>query len=286
MEILFMQYNEVIYRLELTMGKCLVQAVINGLRQASIDATHGGSFACPINDNLIGEDNIVEIIVMPAMLESGQLAQVSDILVGGAIKIYETNEDDGSDNAPIVIERFDFANIITKRQREAYLNRTVLEDGELKEVPDISFPVDFGVEFDNKYFSFRNRFLESEIIDDKEMLLDYAEFLRDLIIKHDTSGLYREFKTKFDDYNIAYPKYAEDDEVTFPQFLNSEFFPGGPITDFERDDIGLKSWCEGRVWEIFVKPNQPLFITTGLNKQINEIDIFVGLVEGELKVIR
>jgi hypothetical protein len=99
-------------------------------------------------------------------------------------------------------------------------------------------------------------------------------------------ALYKEYKPKIDDYVIAYPQEFPDPQQSFDNLFRNDFFPGGAITDFKQDDIGLKPWCDGRIWEIFVKPDQEFFKNKGLDGDINSIEVFVGMVEGSLKIVR
>ena len=107
--------------------------------------------------------------------------------------------------------------------------------------------------------------MDAPQIDDDERLLSYAEHLLKLIRDKNSKALYNEFLPKLEDYSIAYPDFREDDSVVFPAFLEKEFFQGGPLADYKRKEIGLNKYCDGRVWEIFIKPNQELFKTAGLS---------------------
>ena len=69
--------------------------------------------------------------------------------------------------------------------------------------------------------------------------------------------------------------------------MQSDVYPAGVISDYERDDIELVSHAGGRLWELR-RPGGPELIATepdGGGAQF-AIDIFVGRVAGELKVVR
>jgi len=277
-----------IYYLELTMRGCRVQSFVNGLPLSDNDAKAGAAFGSPFNANLVGKDNQVRIVVLPTPYDSGEVSTLEDVVVLGAVKKYGPDEIAGPESGD-VIARFDFAEVIEKRkkeQEERLGSVGAISPEEREALLMVTFPLEHTISFDNEGPAFPNRFLEADIIDDEERLLRYAKQLLALMKNREAEGLYREFKPKMDDYNVAYPTEATDDAVAFPQFLQEQFFPDGPITKIEKEEIGLRRWCEGRIWELYVKPDQALFSTSGLNAQDFEIQVFVGLDHEELKVIR
>jgi hypothetical protein len=63
----------------------------------------------------------------------------------------------------------------------------------------------------------------------------------------------------------------------------------GPFFEFDREDVVLNKWAEGRVWEINVDRAEGLEDTFFLARADGEVwtmDVFVGKVDGELKVVR
>jgi hypothetical protein len=128
--------------------------------------------------------------------------------------------------------------------------------------------------------------LEGPTINSEQRLRDYAAHLRSLVAREQAEALAQEFKPKLDDYSTLHPDSGKNFVEEFPQFLREEFFPGRPITGFDRSDVGVRSWCEGRIWELFVKPDQPFLKTKGGDGASNEIPVFVGEVDGALKVVR
>lgn len=121
---------------------------------------------------------------------------------------------------------------------------------------------------------------------DEKALLDYAEKLRDIIAKQDLAALWAEYKPKVDDYTLAFPQEFPNPRNWFTDFFKNDFFPGGPITNFKRDDIALRPWCDGRVWELYVKPAQKFFVNQGLDGDINSVEVYVAMVDRQLRIIR
>jgi len=264
-----------VYSMELYASKCIFEITANGLFLFHKNAANGRSISYPLNTELIGKDNVVNITLLPTVLENGQISRLEDINISGTIKRYGEDDFTGPETGQL-LTKIDFTDVITKSKA---LSFKITDPSKL-------FPLSKEFKFDNDELSFRNRLLEAPIIIDEKMLLAYAEKLRDIIARQDVEELYKEYKPKLDDYTIAYPKQFPDPKQWFIDFLKNDFFPGGPITDFKRDAIGLKSWCGGRIWEIFVKPEQEFFRNKGLDGDINTMELFVGMVDNSLKILR
>lgn len=271
--------------LELRFRGATVQVVANGLKFARIDGGSGGTSSKPLNTHLVGENNDVTIRVAPDKLDSGEVSTVSDVTLVGTIKTYSSDGVVAPEKGD-VLKEFDFDEIVAERQQELaeQFDPTGVE-GE-PSPPEVTLPVEHSITFDNTGTSFRGRLMEGAEITDKRRLRDYAERLRSLLANQRAEALAREFKPKLDDYSTLHPDSGKNFVDEFPQFLREEFFPGSPITEFGRSDIGLNSWCEGRIWELFVKPDQPFFKTKGAGGTSNEIPVYVGEVDGALKVVR
>lgn len=280
-----MPSSQPIYNLEMTMRGCKVLATLNNLPLVDSNAGAGASFGSPLNSKLVGNDNRLRIVALPALLESGQISQVPQVVLYGTVKIYGPDDISAPENG-VVIKTFDFREVIVERRRKLALEKKApLTDSSLNAMPVI-FPLELEVEFDNVGPAFAERFMQGAIIQDEQRLLDYAERLRDLMKQKAYDDLYTEFQPKFEDYNLAYYRGNLDRKPVFIQYLKEKFFPSGPLLDFERDDIILKRWCDGRVWQLLIKPDLSFFKTAGMDGMIYELEIFVGMVNGALKVIR
>jgi len=149
------------------------------------------------------------------------------------------------------------------------------------------FPLSATYSFDNDNLSFKNRLIDAKPIKDEKMLVDYVEYLRNLMQKKDIAGLFEEYKYKLQDYDLAFPQDAEsDNKAWFIELMENRFFPSGPVDDFKREEIGCISWCEGRIWELFLKPDRALWSTRGINGKRIKIEVYAGLVEDKIKIIR
>ncbi len=252
------QSGKPIYTIDITAENCEVNALLNGFPVYNLMAKYKTNFAKPVNSVLIEKRNSLSITLTPLV----DLHNLNNIeldkkpVISGSVKIYQQGQISAPENGKKIlnIDQTDLAG-------QYY--------------------------FDNEMLSFRNTFLESPKIEDKTSLLNYAEKLLNLLKSQDAEALLHEFRPKLVEMAKAY--YKDTDEVLtgFTEFMTNDFFESQPITKFLREDIFLKPWCDKRIWEISVLPNDNLF-STEPDEDDNEytIRIFVGLVEGKLKVVR
>jgi len=274
-----------IHYLELRFRGSTVQVVVNGLKLVRLDGGTGASSSRPLDTHLVGENNEVTIQIAPDELDSGEVSTVSDVTLVGTIKTYSSDGVVAPEKGD-VLKEFDFDKIVAQRQEELaeQFDPTGVE-GE-PSPPEVTLPIEHSFTFDNTGASFRERLLEGTEITDEQRLRDYAERLLSLVSEKQAEALAQEFKPKLNDYSTLHPDSGKNFVEEFPTFLREEFFPGRPITEFGRSDVGLRSWCEGRIWELFVKPDQPFLKTKGVDGTSNEIPVYVGAVDGRLKVVR
>jgi hypothetical protein len=265
-----------IYYIQLFAKKCIVEVIVNGLLVTKSNAKNGSSLNYPINTELIGLGNEVKISVYPTLLDSGEITNYKDVAITGTIKKYSPTDVVCPESGDLITE-FDFTNEILQKDMDAL---------SIKELKDL-FPITKNIIFDNEDISFRSLFLESQKITDTKMILDYGEYLRDLLKNKDVEKLFYEYRHKLQDYKTAYESEQFNDIGDFfVQFMEGDFLPGGPVTNFKRDDIGLRSWCGGRIWELFIKPDREFFSNIGLDGDINTVEVFVCLIDNKLKIIR
>ncbi len=134
---------------------------------------------------------------------------------------------------------------------------------------------------------FQSPLLVGVVLEDEEAIRNYGRNLLSLVEKEEIDSLVKAFAPKHKDFESAYFETPGVSKEEFSNYLSSMFFPGEPATKIALEMIGVKPWCEGRVWEVFILPNSPLLTTNG-NDELPPLSIrvFVGEVDGELKVIR
>jgi hypothetical protein len=263
-----------IYNLEIFISKCIVEIQMNGLLLMRADAKLGTSLTYPLNTELTDENNLT-LVMYPVLLETGLPSVPTDINIEGGIKRYGVGEYTGPEFGELLV----------------HLNAEELQarySSDMYSLQDLAaaFPLKLSYAFESEGVSFKKRLLEADKITDKNKVLQYAVTIRDLLAKQDLNGLYREYEPKLDDYAIAYPGELPDKRAWFDNFMKNDFFPGGPVTGFAPDDIEARPWCDGRIWEVFIKPYTPFFTNAGLDGSINSIEMFVGVVDGKLKIVR
>jgi len=266
---------EPFYYLEVFANNCIIEITVNGLFLARSDAKNGSSLNYPFNTELIGKGNTVSITAIPTLLDSGAISLFSDVVINGALKKYQPGDITGPESGEI-IAAIDFEEVKSEKSKDVTGLAALAA----------LFPLQKSYVFDNETLDFKNRLVDAPVISDKEKLFDYGIFLRNLLERQDLNGLCKEFEPKLKDYGITYPNDLPDPIKWFKDFMTTDFFPGGPITGFSRDAIGLRSWCDGKIWELFIKPTTQFFSNRGDDGDINSIEIFVGLVDDQLKIIR
>ncbi len=263
-----------IYYIEISANTCTCKISINGLSIEELNATKVGSVQYPCNTELIGKTNKVEVEVMPASLD---MTTLDKIKVEGLIKKYSPTDMIGPESGEI-ISRF------TLEQKIAEIKEDPVK---LLKIADL-VPFKISSEFDSDdAASFENRLIKTKPIENEETLKDWAIAFRSLLERRDIEGLYSLYEPKLLDYDIAYPEQKEaDNHLWFENWMKNKIFPQTPFTGFKRDDIVVKKWCEGRIWEIKLKDGLALWRTEGLNGSRTKIQIYVGLVDGKIKIVR
>lgn len=303
------------YYLKLNVQDARVQTTVNGVGFHEGDGRTGLSFNSPMNDILIGKDNCVTVTVKPTMVpagerpKSGDLADadsvrpssVEDAEVSVRIKKITSGKVTPEGGEMLAKKTLEEAvekrrEVLQKKFQERIKEASPSERKGLAEQEDeltsVELPVEIELTFDSEDVpSFRERFVEAPVIEDTSALKDFAMTLRKRAELRDYDGLYEAFKYKFEEYDQAYPGEAEEDNREwFSDLLDEHYYSVGPLLDFEREDLKLKKWADGRIWEINVDRGGNVGDKFFLGK-VGErgrwgMDIFVGKVSGELKVVR
>jgi hypothetical protein len=112
---------------------------------------------------------------------------------------------------------------------------------------------------------------------DSTRLKRYAVDLVDLFTDKDTSAVFDE----------VYPELRDADytPVEARRLIAHDWlaFAWRPI---RADDVGLRSWSGGRVWELYRKATGDPLLVAGETQQTGLLEIYVAEVDGELKVVR
>lgn len=260
------------YYLEISANTCTCKIVMNGLGIEVLNATQVGSIQYPCNTELIGVANKVEIEIMPASLDVSTLNKIS---MEGVIKKYPDDGNIGPEFGE-VIAGFSLQEKIEMVKANPFVNIAEL------------IPFRVTAEFDSEGEpSFRNRLFETDIIDKKETLIDWAMQFRDALEQQNSQMLYEMYEPKLIDYDIAYPADKEpDNRKWFTEWMNDTIFPQSPFVSFSRGDVDCITWCNGRIWELRLKDGGPLWRTMGKDGRRSKIDVYVGMVDKKIRIVR
>lgn len=262
------------YYLELSANTCTCKISINGLGVDVLDAKKVGSVQYPCNTELIGKANKVAVEVMPASLD---LTTLDKIKVDGLVKRYAPTDMIGPESGQI----------ITRFTLEQTIAGIKADPVKMLKIADL-VPFTVSAEFDSEDApSLASRLMDAKPIENAEALKDWAIVFRGLLEKRDIDGLFALYEPKLLDYDIAYPEQKEpDNKAWFANWMNNKIFPQTPFTGFKREDVDVVKWCDGRIWEIRLKDGNPLWRTQGLNGLRKKIQVYVGLVDGKIKIVR
>lgn len=257
--------NNPIFHLSLTLSACMARVSLNGFLLAAVEAKTPISVAPPINAFLVGKGNVLTIEAIPVLTRTGMTSPL-DIEVKGSIATFQEGDIVAPDGGGDVVLQVDL--------RKA-----------LGGAPSIPLRAQF--EFDNDGPAFPELFLEAEVIEDPEPLLEYATRLRDLFAAGDVAGLVKEFAPKLRDYAKGYYETEAAMRDEFVNFVQNTLLPGPMELNFKETDILPVSMCDGRIWQLSRKPMRPL-LSTMPNEDGGQfqIPVYVARVDGELKVVR
>lgn len=118
-----------------------------------------------------------------------------------------------------------------------------------------------------------------------EDLFAYGEKLINLMSNADTRGFVNEYMPKL--RSIAQLQNVSiTDLIPMMSAQIAEISSLKLIEEIKAEDIGIRRWCNDRVYELFIKPNYNLLVTNEGSDGNVELAVFVSLVNGELKIVR
>ena len=260
------------YYIEISATTCTCTILCNGLYIEKLDAQKNGCLQYPCNTELIGTANRVEVQVTPASLDPSTFEKID---VQGMVKRYP---DDGFIGPELgeVLASFSL-----------YETVEMIKANPLANVADM-IPFSLSAMFDSEDIpSMAHRLVEAEPLTDPDALRDWAMQFRLLLERGDIDGLYELYEPKLLDYDIAYPMQREpDNRVWFTNWMNEKIYPQRPFTGFGRGDVETVKWCDGRIWELRLKDGRPLWSTEGFEGKRTGIQVYVGMVDDKIRIVR
>ena len=268
--------ERVFYHADFSVGGCWAKVTLNGFPllppHVSPALPQAKNFAPPVNELLIGQDNQLRLEAHSVDLGGGAESTFRDLQWQGAVRCFRA--------AGGIFEPGEGGEVVATLG----IPESLIEQDRDEPLP---LPITISHTFNSEGASFRELFVQGATIDDREGLMDYAMTLRSRLAAKDADGLPPEFVPKLNAYAAGYQQAPSDEEAGFREFLQQQLLPAGPDVEFERDQVELVSWCDGRVWELKRTDGRPLLLA-GPDQQgaTFAIPVFVGLVDGQLKVVR
>ena len=264
----------------------------------------GSDITSRFNTALIGEGNKASLSTMPFLTRGNESLSIGTVEMRAKVLAGETP----LQGARITEAQVDSAyKAWSKRASEQWDKYLKWEKKWLQEHPDSSStitardggaldsmrqwtarnPMVVSTRFDNEAGpDFSRIFEEAPRLPDtpatRERLKDYAMHLRDLMARKDTAAMVEEFRPAIEG------RYQTGTRLSRSEFMEANrqaVVVEDVVLDFERSDLRVRRWCEGRVWRIWREEaiHRGLFQDPsggGIGK------IYVGRIDGELKVVR
>jgi hypothetical protein len=142
-------------------------------------------------------------------------------------------------------------------------------------------PVIVSTTFENEAGpDFSDIFVEAPVLTDTVRIRDYAIYLRDRMAARDTLALFEAFRRAYADLYLIHPQPGSVEEDR--DILMDAVVMDGLDLDFERNDIWLRKWSGGRVWQATNRGDY--FFRAADSGEYREV--FIAEIDGELQVVR
>lgn len=260
-----------IHHLEIVVGFARAEVRLNGLPVDEAVARNNVpvSVAPPVNPYLAGARNVIEVVLDTSTGFDGKPLPFTRATFEVTVRRFVKGE---------VVEP-GAGELVTRFVPPPEL---LAEIAEGKRPP----PVTLTHRFASPSVDFSAELLDAPPFTDEAALRDYAMRLRSLAVKRDVAGLLAEYEPKIHAWSVAYEEPVETLAASMQGVL-ADFIGAGADVAFTPDDIVLKSWCGGRVWELRRTRGLPLLRTLpGPDGERTELTAFVAPRSGKLRIVR
>jgi hypothetical protein len=247
------------------------------------------SFDVSLQTGLVRGKNEVEVRLRPRLRRSGQELTVSGVNFTAevlpyrdapkAVSVMEENHVERAYARWSKQAKEEWKRVLEKSTSEAALDSIKIWAG--------SNPLTVSTTFDNEAGpDFSAIFEEAPVLEDtpatRERLKDYAMHLRNLMAEKDTSALFEEFRPSV---MGRFRMRHFDSKSEYMAKNRKAMILEEAILNFDRSDVGLRPWSEGRVWELWRKDSENrAFFETSTGYGMGEL--YVAEIDGELRVVR
>jgi len=139
--------------------------------------------------------------------------------------------------------------------------------------------------FDNRDYDFSARLRAPAVGVPEAQLVDYALHLVNLFLRGDVGAFLDEYAYKTADLAVAYGRHTQEVQHEVYELVSKAMRDGLAHTP-AREDILVRSWCDGRIYELAIKPGRSLITTIAGDEGAMDVPIFVTLIEHRLRIIR
>jgi hypothetical protein len=249
---------------------CAVHVELNGFPVVDLEPTGPvRSTATPINPLLIGAGNRLTVTLSP--LAPHERAPFAEAQLDGEIRRF-------AGDAPL-------AQLKDGHGVLAFGVGPELRERAVRDAIELPLCLTTFV-FDSEGPSFRHRFAEGPTAAQRDVLA-YAMKLRQLFADQDRAGIAHAMAPKMADYAAAYGGDAAEIERELYEHLDGRLFSRGLLLDFTADDVVATPFCDGRLWRLERKPRHAFVQTREDAEGLDcKMDVFVGVVDGGLRIVR
>jgi hypothetical protein len=259
-----------IYHLFARAYECRAVVSLNGFPAVEIEPSGIVRSAAPmVNQLLVGPGNRLEV-TLSALGGDGR-GPLGVATFEGSVRSFQRSEPWAQARGGVEVASFEF--------------RAPLGDEMAPHTVELPLSMTT-VRFDSEGPSFRERLLDGPRIAADEVVA-YAMKLRGVFAAQDRAAIARELTPKFADFARGYHATVDQILADLDAHLTNKLFRRGLLLDFTADDVVATPWCDARVWRIQRGPGEP-FVRTRRDEQGLDsfMEIFVGRVDGELRVVR
>jgi hypothetical protein len=131
-------------------------------------------------------------------------------------------------------------------------------------------------------FNFSRNLSGGENVNEKEVI-EYAKKIFELYKAKNATDIQKEFKVKISDYSKAYS--ADNIAAEFELYLKKDLLPG-KLEKIDPNKLkAKKSGPNNKLWQVFEGDKELIRITLA-DGSLNEVSMYIGMVDGKLQVVR
>lgn len=219
---------------------------------------------------------------IPVLINKDQVDATASIPVqsfmigtGNALKVEATTiEQDKPGTLSITIVPYNNGEYADTGEQKEGIAQLTFEVGNKQIIKEISF--------DNEEHNFSYIFKDGEELDEAQVF-EYAMAIYKLMENRDAEGFMDQMRYKIKDYSLMYGHSEMDMKNGLKQQLLTSFFK----TKYPKlvvNRISVKSYCDGRVWELLLDGEE--FLKKKEDGGSMQMPVYVAKIDGMLGIVR